>query len=160
MTAAGKRRQLLIALVIFSLGAFVWGACAAPSGRTSRATCRRERRRQQMPGDAGAQRARGDRQPPRLRQYFPETLYWLPELETDAEGRAEIDVPIADSITTWRISLLASDADGNLGSAQSGCASSRISLSSRTCRAFSPWATRSTCRSASSTTSTSRRPSR
>ncbi len=61
-----------------------------------------------------------DSQPPRLRQYFPETLYWLPELETDAEGRAQIDVPIADSITTWRISLLASDVDGNLGSADVG----------------------------------------
>ncbi|MCA9974493.1 MAG: hypothetical protein KC413_02035, partial [Anaerolineales bacterium] len=57
---------------------------------------------------------------PRLRQFFPETLYWLPELQTDANGRAQVDVPIADSITTWRISVLASDQDGNLGSAQVG----------------------------------------
>lgn len=69
-------------------------------------------------GEAGA--AAPDSQPPRLRQFFPETLYWLPELETDAEGRAQIDVPIADSITTWRISLLASDVDGNLGSVDVG----------------------------------------
>jgi CD109 antigen len=32
----------------------------------------------------------------------------------------QVDVPIADSITTWRISLLASDRDGNLGSADVG----------------------------------------
>ncbi|MFQ5879110.1 MAG: MG2 domain-containing protein [Dehalococcoidia bacterium] len=58
--------------------------------------------------------------PPRLRQFFPETLFWVPELETDADGRAQIEVPIADSITTWRVSVLASDADGHLGSAQIG----------------------------------------
>ncbi len=56
--------------------------------------------------------------PPRLRQFFPETLYWLPELTTDANGRAEIQVPIADSITTWRVSILASDKDGNMGSSE------------------------------------------
>src|SRR5690606_2935837 len=50
----------------------------------------------------------------------PETLFWLPDLETDEQGRAQVQVPIADSITTWRISVLASDAAGNLGSSQSG----------------------------------------
>lgn len=58
--------------------------------------------------------------PPRLRQFFPETLLWLPEVETDADGRVQVHVPIADSITTWRVSVLASDVDGNLGSAQVG----------------------------------------
>jgi hypothetical protein len=62
----------------------------------------------------------GEAQPPRLRQFFPETLFWLPELETDAQGQARLEVPIADSITTWRVSVLASDAEGNLGSAQVG----------------------------------------
>ncbi|MCB0100335.1 MAG: hypothetical protein KDE46_31610, partial [Caldilineaceae bacterium] len=69
---------------------------------------------------APASAAAGEQAPPRLRQYFPETLFWLPELETDAEGHAQVQVPIADSITTWRISVLASDAAGNLGSSQSG----------------------------------------
>ena len=59
-------------------------------------------------------------QPPRLRQFFPETLYWMPELETDDQGRVQVDVPIADSITTWRVSVVASDRDGNLGSAELG----------------------------------------
>ncbi|NIM93334.1 MAG: hypothetical protein GTO18_06445 [Anaerolineales bacterium] len=52
---------------------------------------------------------------PRLRQYFPETLLWLPEAETDTAGLLNLEIPIADSITTWRMSALASTADGRLG---------------------------------------------
>ncbi|MBI3910777.1 MAG: hypothetical protein HY320_07575, partial [Armatimonadetes bacterium] len=35
--------------------------------------------------------------PPRLREYFPETLYSNPSLVTDDHGRAEIHLPMADS---------------------------------------------------------------
>jgi len=52
---------------------------------------------------------------PRLRQYFPETLFWLPELVTGDDGRATLQVPMADSITTWRLTALASSQDGRLG---------------------------------------------
>jgi hypothetical protein len=55
---------------------------------------------------------------PRLRQQFPETLLWRPELITDEQGRASIDLELADSITTWRLSSSAVAADGRLGSAQ------------------------------------------
>jgi hypothetical protein len=54
---------------------------------------------------------------PRVRQYFPETMYWNPALITDDRGRAEIKIPMADSITTWRMSMLANSANGQLGSA-------------------------------------------
>lgn len=54
---------------------------------------------------------------PRLRQFFPETMYWNPAIITDANGRAEVRVPVADSITTWRMSMLASGTRGELGSA-------------------------------------------
>jgi uncharacterized protein YfaS (alpha-2-macroglobulin family) len=54
-------------------------------------------------------------QPPRLRQFFPETLYWNPEVVTDQQGRASLDIPMADSITTWRLTALASSQDGRLG---------------------------------------------
>jgi 5-hydroxyisourate hydrolase-like protein (transthyretin family) len=54
-------------------------------------------------------------EPPRLRQYFPETLFWLPELVTDENGRVSLQVPMADSITTWRLTALASSQDGRLG---------------------------------------------
>jgi 5-hydroxyisourate hydrolase-like protein (transthyretin family) len=52
---------------------------------------------------------------PRLRQYFPETLYWAPEVVTDADGFVSLEIPMADSITTWRLTALASSQDGQLG---------------------------------------------
>ena len=57
-------------------------------------------------------------EPPRLRQWFPETLLWRPELITDDQGRAEIEFDIADSITAWRLSASAVSAQGKLGAAQ------------------------------------------
>ena len=54
---------------------------------------------------------------PRVRSYFPETMYWNPSLITDDTGHAEVHVPLADSITTWRLSMLASGLGGQLGSA-------------------------------------------
>jgi hypothetical protein len=60
---------------------------------------------------------RPERQVPRVRQWFPETLLWRPELITDDQGRAHLDIPLADSITTWRLNASAVTADGRLGSA-------------------------------------------
>ncbi len=54
--------------------------------------------------------------PTRVRSYFPETLYVNPLVIADADGKATIDVTMADSITTWRLSAEASDAAGRLGS--------------------------------------------
>ena len=56
---------------------------------------------------------------PRLRQWFPETLLWRPELITDDNGVVNIDVDLADSITTWRLSASAVSANGELGAIQS-----------------------------------------
>jgi uncharacterized protein YfaS (alpha-2-macroglobulin family) len=55
------------------------------------------------------------KEPPRLRQYFPETLYWAPQVTTDEDGFVSLDIPMADSITTWRLTALASSQDGRLG---------------------------------------------
>jgi uncharacterized protein YfaS (alpha-2-macroglobulin family) len=52
---------------------------------------------------------------PRLREYFPETLYWQPEVITDTQGRAEVKFKLADNITTWKFSALASTTDGRIG---------------------------------------------
>jgi hypothetical protein len=52
----------------------------------------------------------------RVRQHFPETLYVHPQLISDEKGVAELTVPLADSITAWRVSALASSTDGMLGS--------------------------------------------
>ncbi len=57
-------------------------------------------------------------EPVRVRRNFPETLLWRPELITDDQGRARLDVELADSITTWRMSMGAVAADGSLGAAQ------------------------------------------
>jgi uncharacterized protein YfaS (alpha-2-macroglobulin family) len=59
-------------------------------------------------------------EPIRIRQYFPETLYFNPALITDGQGRAILKVPLADSITTWRLTCMASSAAGQLGSTTSG----------------------------------------
>ncbi len=56
---------------------------------------------------------------PHVRSYFPEALYINPEIITDQNGIASITVPLADSITTWRMAMLASTVHGALGSATS-----------------------------------------
>lgn len=52
-----------------------------------------------------------------LRHIFPETLYWAPEALTGADGALAFDLPLADTITTWRLTALASTRDGDLGAA-------------------------------------------
>ena len=56
---------------------------------------------------------------PHVRSFFPEALYINPEILTDSHGEAAISIPVADSITTWRMAMLASTATGALGSATS-----------------------------------------
>jgi uncharacterized protein YfaS (alpha-2-macroglobulin family) len=51
-----------------------------------------------------------------VRSYFPEALYINPQIITDQNGIATISIPMADSITTWRMALTASTAHGALGS--------------------------------------------
>ncbi len=53
---------------------------------------------------------------PHVRSYFPEALYINPEIITDRDGRANISIPLADYITTWRMAMLASTTHGALGS--------------------------------------------
>jgi len=55
----------------------------------------------------------------RVRDWFPETLMWQPQLVTDEQGRATYDVDLADSITDWRLTTSAVTADGRLGALQS-----------------------------------------
>jgi hypothetical protein len=64
---------------------------------------------------------------PRLREYFPETLVWQPSLETDSQGRAQLKFKLADNITTWKLAVIASTADGLIG------------VTEREIRAFQPF---------------------
>jgi uncharacterized protein YfaS (alpha-2-macroglobulin family) len=55
--------------------------------------------------------------PTHVRSWFPEALYINPEILTDGNGNATISIPLADSITTWRMAMLASTQSGTLGTA-------------------------------------------
>lgn len=55
---------------------------------------------------------------PRLRKYFPETLVWKPEVITDDHGRVHLDFPMADNITAWSMSVVASTEAGQVGVAE------------------------------------------
>jgi uncharacterized protein YfaS (alpha-2-macroglobulin family) len=56
----------------------------------------------------------------RIREWFPETLYWNPQVITDEKGYAELKIPLADTITTWRLTAMANSLDGQLGSTTKG----------------------------------------
>jgi hypothetical protein len=55
---------------------------------------------------------------PRLREYFSETLLWQPELVTDSKGHARLKFPLADNITTWKLSAIASTETGEIGTVE------------------------------------------
>ncbi len=67
---------------------------------------------------------------PRLREYFPETLVWQPALETDKQGRAQLKFKLADNITTWKMSVIGSTEDGQLGTVEKEIRRFSLSLSS------------------------------
>jgi len=52
----------------------------------------------------------------RVRQFFPETLFVQPQLITNERGEAELKLSLADSITTWRLTVLGNSSNGTLGS--------------------------------------------
>ncbi len=52
----------------------------------------------------------------RVRSWFPETLFVDPNVLTDDAGQAQISMTMADSITSWRLTALASSLQGQIGS--------------------------------------------
>lgn len=67
----------------------------------------------------GASRPEANTPGGHVRSYFPEALYINPEILTDGEGKANIAIPLADSITTWRMAMFASTQAGALGTGTS-----------------------------------------
>lgn len=55
-----------------------------------------------------------------VRDTFPETLYYHPGLITGEDGQATLQLTLADSITTWTLYAMASDASGALGVLEGG----------------------------------------
>ncbi len=52
-----------------------------------------------------------------IRENFRDTILWLPEIVTDADGRATIDVEFPDNLTRWRLTARAITRDGLVGQA-------------------------------------------
>ena len=55
---------------------------------------------------------------PRLRKYFPETLLWRPEVITDKHGHARFNFTMAENITAWSMSVVATNEAGQAGIAR------------------------------------------
>jgi hypothetical protein len=58
----------------------------------------------------GERRAR-----PQVRKDFPDAIYWAADITTDAQGRATVQVPYPDALTTWRLTARAVTADTKVG---------------------------------------------
>ena len=54
---------------------------------------------------------------PKVRRVFPDTIYWVADLSTGADGRAEAQVSFPDALTTWRATARGVTADTKVGAA-------------------------------------------
>jgi uncharacterized protein YfaS (alpha-2-macroglobulin family) len=54
---------------------------------------------------------------PRVRKAFPDTIYWVADLRTGSNGRAEASLEFPDSLTTWRATARGITPDTRVGSA-------------------------------------------
>ncbi len=53
-----------------------------------------------------------------VRRDFPDTAFWEPHVVTDENGRATIEVPLPDTLTTWRMSSKGATPDTLVGQSQ------------------------------------------
>ena len=52
---------------------------------------------------------KGDKEvQPQVRKDFPDAIYWLGDLVTDAHGQAKVAIKYPDALTTWRLTARAS----------------------------------------------------
>lgn len=66
-------------------------------------------------GGEVAQAARGLQEEDDVRRNFPDTAFWQADLTTDENGSATVDIPLPDSVTTWRLSSKAVTTDSLVG---------------------------------------------
>jgi uncharacterized protein YfaS (alpha-2-macroglobulin family) len=108
--------RFLLAAVVPTVGVFVVMALAAFGGAPMMAMDRAGEAKLAVSAPQSAVTGEtGKKARARVRRHFPETLIWRPEIITDEKGRASVEIPLADSITTWRLSLSAVSAAGELG---------------------------------------------
>ena len=59
---------------------------------------------------------KGDKQvQPQVRKEFPDAIYWLSDLVTDAAGQAKVSLKYPDALTTWRLTARAITRDTKVG---------------------------------------------
>jgi uncharacterized protein YfaS (alpha-2-macroglobulin family) len=58
---------------------------------------------------------KGDRARPQVRKDFPDAIFWVADLTTDANGRTEVQVRYPDALTTWRLTARAVTEDTRVG---------------------------------------------
>ncbi len=54
---------------------------------------------------------------PKVRKYFPDTIFWNPTVVTGADGAARVRMEFPDSVTAWRATARGISAAGSVGSA-------------------------------------------
>ena len=59
---------------------------------------------------------KGDKQvQPQVRKDFPDAIYWIGDLVTDASGQAKVSIKYPDALTTWRLTARAVTRDTKAG---------------------------------------------
>ncbi|HZU34534.1 MAG TPA: alpha-2-macroglobulin family protein, partial [Gemmataceae bacterium] len=96
-------------------GGMMGGAPAPMAVKAMNGAVRPLAERQERAGTDVSKSGAAGPAPPRVREFFPETMLWQPLLVTDEHGHAELAVGFADSITTWRLTASASSQGGLLG---------------------------------------------
>jgi hypothetical protein len=109
MLRGGMQNNMMLERAVGGVGGFPGGAPMADNALQPLALAN-----PQGVADAGVSQG-GGQAPPRIREFFPETMLWQPALITDKNGVADLNVAFADSITTWRLSASASSKAGSLG---------------------------------------------
>ncbi len=75
-----------------------------------------QRRRQQSePGGKGGGGGGAGGPVPTVREEFLDVAYWQPDLRTGPTGRAVIEAPLPDNLTTWTLLAWAVDAETHVG---------------------------------------------
>jgi alpha-2-macroglobulin-like protein len=110
---------LCIACLVMILASMLMPALARAKQKAQRVslinTLKQVATEKQIMDSEGTDTQMAAQNPPRVRRDFPETLFWRPELITDDQGKATLEIPLADSITTWRASVDAISAAGKMG---------------------------------------------
>ncbi len=69
-------------------------------------------------GPEGAEGGAAPGQPVMIRTDFADSAYWTQALETNSDGLAEIEVPLPDNLTTWKIKAWAMGHGTKVGEAE------------------------------------------